>query len=222
MVLALVWLLSAFATAASLAVGMTGLFSDQRWSWFAAIAFLVFLVSTYMKITALERVIHFQPRLRADARDSPDTLRIIRVAEPVGEAGHMKVTHDGLFKMIRVEASALVTSCVVRVVGLRQGGTDVPGFVPCGLRWFGLDGPGAEKRDFVGTHHVLLLYRRPTRPDWELQAPVREGVGARVLYDPGDYEVQILVSAPNVSRPLAIRGLLHVGAIFDDVTFSPQ
>ena len=36
-----------------------------------------------------------------------------------------------------------------------------------------------------------------------------------------DYEVQILVSAPNVQWPRTIRGVLHVGANFDDVSFSP-
>jgi hypothetical protein len=220
--LALVWLLSAFATAASLALGVFGLLPSERWSWLAAVAFFVFLVSSYVRLSSLEAELNLRPRLRADARDSPETVRIIPVAEPVGERGQMQVTHNGLFKMIRVEASAFVTGCVVRVVGLRQAGTDVPGFVPCGLRWFGSDGAGAEQRDFVGTHFALLLLRRPTARMWELQAPVRDGTGARFIYEPGDYEVQILVSAPNVQWPRTIRGVLHVGTAFDDVTFSPQ
>jgi hypothetical protein len=201
---------------------MTGLFPDQPWSWVAAIGFLVFLVSSYMKIATLEHELSLRPRLRADARDGPDTLRIIPVAEPAGEGGRMQVTHEGLFRMIRVEASAFVTNCVVRVVRLRRGGADVSGFAPCGLRWFGSDGAGADSQDFVGTHYVLLLYRRPGRREWELQAPVRDRTGARFLYEPGDYEVQLLVSAPNVPRSVTIRGALHVGALFDDVTFHPQ
>lgn len=222
MALALVWLVSAVATAVALALGVMGMLPSESWSWFAAIAFLVFLVASYVRLSALETEINLRPRLRADARDGPETVRIIPVAEPVGERGLMQVTHNGLFKMIRVEATAFVTGCVVRVVGLRQGGTDVPGFAPCGLRWFGADGEGAERKDFVGTHYALLLLRRPTSRVWELQAPLRDGTGPRFVYEPGDYEVQILVSAPNVQWPRTIRGVLHVGANFDDVSFSPS
>ncbi|HYY74042.1 MAG TPA: hypothetical protein VE662_04405, partial [Solirubrobacterales bacterium] len=87
----------------------------------------------------------------------------------------------------------------------------MPGVRPHALRGFGRDGEGADCKSFLGRDFVLLLDRRPARPEWQLQAAVREGTGARVWYEPGEYEVKPMVSADNALRDHVVSGVLRVG-----------
>src|SRR5207249_2987557 len=81
------------------------------------------------------------------------------------------------------------------------------------------DGEGADCKSFLGRDFVLLLDRRAARSEWQLQAAVREGRGARFWYEPGEYEVKLMVSAENALRDQVVSGVLRVGPELDDVKF---
>lgn len=103
--------------------------------------------------------------------------------------------HDGFLRLFTVQATAFVKNYTVRVNDVRQNGHTCDGFVPTPLRWYGADGPGSELRSFQG-----------------------RGTGARLRFEPGDYEVDLIVLAENVPPHPLITGVLRVGEQPDEVT----
>ena len=214
---AILWLVSAAWTALTLALAVSGLFPRVPWAALALAGFAVFVAVTYFTITKLEAQLLAQPRVRLDISEAPGNSRTIPMLQrqPGGRLAH---THDGFLRLFTVQATAFVKNCTVRVNDLRHHGYTCDGFVPTPLRWYGADGPGSELRSFQGRDYVLFLYRQPTERWWELQAPVREGTGVRLRYEPGDYEVDLVVLAENVPPHPLITVRLRVGEKPDDVT----
>lgn len=213
---AIVWLGSAAWTALTLALAVSGLAPRVPWAALALVGFSVFVAFTYFILSHLEADFLARPRLRLDISDAPGNRRTVPSLErqPDGRLAH---TAEGFVRLLTVHATAFVKNCMVRVSDLRQNGYTCDGFVPTVLRWYGADGPGSELRSFQGRDFVLFLYRRPPETWWELQAPVREQ-GTRLRYEPGEYEVDLVVLAENVPPHPLITGMLRVGAKPDDVT----
>ncbi|MGH7312675.1 MAG: hypothetical protein ACREJV_05840 [Candidatus Rokuibacteriota bacterium] len=214
---AIVWLVSAAWTALSLALEVSGLVPRVPWAALALVGFVVFVAATYVTLTKLEALLLARPRVRLDILAVPGNSRTIPMLErqPGGRLAH---TQDGFLRLFTVHATSFVKNCTVRVNDLRHHGYTCDGFVPTPLRWYGADGPGSELRSFQGRDFVLFLYRQPAETWWELQAPVRGGTGVRLRYEPGDYEVDLIVLAENVPPHPPITGTLRVGENPDDVT----
>lgn len=213
----IVWLVSASGTALSLALDVSGLWPRFPWSVLALIGFIVFVTATYIILTRLEAQLLARPRVRLDISDTPGNRRTVPMLERQGD-GRLTRAQDGFLRLFTVQATAFVKNCVVRVSDLRKNGYTCEGFVPTSLRWYGADGPGSELRSFQGRDFVLFLHRAPTDAWWELQAPVREGTGMRLRYEPGEYEVDLIVLAENVPPHPLITGTLRVGNNPDDVS----
>ena len=216
---AIVWLVSAAGTALSLALEVSGLFPRVPWAALALAGFAVFVAVTYITFTKLEAQLLARPRVRLDVSDAPGNSRTIPMLERQ-PGGRLTYTQEGFLRLFSVHATSFVKHCTVRVNDLRRNGYTCEGFVPTALRWYGADGPGSELRSFQGRDFVLFLSRQPGETWWELQAPVREGPGAHLRYEPGDYQVDLIVLAENVpARPL-ITAIVRVGEKPDDVTVS--
>ena len=214
---AILGLVAAAWTALSLALEISGLLPRVPWAVLALLGFAVFVAVTYATLTKLEGQLLTRPRLRLDISDAPGNCRSVPMLErqPDGRLAH---TYDGFLRLLTVQATTFVKNCAVRVSDLRQNGYTCDGFIPTSLRWYGADGPGSDLRSFQGRDFALFLYRRPAETWWELQAPVRERTGARVRYEPGEYEVELIVLAENVPPHPLIKGTLRVGEKPDDVT----
>jgi hypothetical protein len=187
----------------------------------ALVGFCVYVAVTYLTLTHLEAEALARPRLRLDISSAPGNNRTVPLLERQPD-GSLARTQDGFLRLFTVQATALVKNCTVRINDLRQNGYTCDGFVPTSLRWYGADGPGSELRSFQGRDYVLFLYRPPTETWWELQAPVRDGTRARLRFEPGDYEVDIIVLAENVSAHPLITGALRVGERPDEVTLDAR
>jgi hypothetical protein len=215
---AITWLGSAMVTVGGLLLEAWGLFPGVPWPVVALLGFIVFSAVSYVTIAGLEARLNTQPFIRLDASDNEWNNRALELEEP-DPTTRMVAAHGEFYKLVTVYASAYVKRCVVKVNNLSQDGQTCRGFVPGTLRWFGRDGQGAESKNFFGRDFALLLSRRPDRQKWQLQAPVRDGRGARFWYDPGEYEVELMVSAENAFRAHRIAGVLKIGPRFDDVNF---
>jgi hypothetical protein len=216
---AIAWLCSALVTVGGLLVESWGLFPEIPWTLAALLGFFVFSGVSYLTIASLEAQLNAKPVIRVDASDNERNNRIIEIMEPDPATRRMVHAHDAFFKLVTVYATSYAKSCTVKVTRLSQNGQPCPGFVPSALRWFGRDGEGAESKNFFGMDFVLLLSRRPDRPEWQLQAPLREGTGARLWYGPGEYEVELMVSAENTLRVHVVSGVLSIGPKFDEINF---
>ena len=217
--LAIAWLGSAVITLGSLLLDFWGILPDISWPLVAALGFCIFSAASYATIANLEAQLNTKAFLRVDASDNESNNRIIEIMEPDATTRRLVHTDDAFFKLVTVHAMSYVRSCTVKVTNLSQNGQTCPGFVPSALRWFGRDGEGADCKSFLGRDFVLLLDRRPARPEWQLQAAVREGTGARFWYEPGEYEVKLMVSAENALRDQVVSGVLRVGPGLDNVKF---
>jgi hypothetical protein len=213
----IVWLVAAAWTALSLAFDLSGLLPRVPWTLLALVGFGVFVAATYVTLTRLEAQLLARPRLRLDISDTPGNRRTVPMLERQPD-GRLARTQEGFLRLFTVQATAFVRNCVVRVSDLRKNGYTCDGFVPTSLRWYGADGPGSELRSFQGRDFVLFLHRWPADTWWELQAPVREGTGIRLRYEPGEYEVDLIVLAENVPPHPLITGTLRVGVNPDDVS----
>jgi hypothetical protein len=217
--LAIAWLGSATIVAASLLLDFWGLLPEVPWPLVALLGFFAFSAASYATIARLESQLNVKAVIRLDASDNESNNRIIEIMEPDPVTRRLAHTHDAFFKLLTVTATPHARACTVKVNNLSQNGQTCPGFVPTALRWFGREGEGADCKHFVGRDFVLLLDRRAGKREWQLQGPVREGTGARFWYEPGEYEVELLVSAENALRDRRVAGVLRVGAELDDVKF---
>jgi hypothetical protein len=217
--LAIAWLGSAVITLGGLLLDFWGILPAVPWPLVAALGFFIFSAASYATIATLEAQLNTKAFLRVDASDNESNNRSIEIMEPDPVTRRLVHTHDAFFKLVTVHATSYARSCTVKVDNLSQNGQTCPGFVPSALRWFGRDGEGADCKSFLGRDFVLLLDRRSVRPEWQLQATVREGTGARVWYEPGEYEVKLMVSADNALRDQVVSGVLRVGPRLDDVKF---
>jgi hypothetical protein len=217
--LAIAWLGSALIVAGGLLLDFWGLLPEVSWPLVALLGFFIFSAASYGRIVDLEAQLNAKAFLRVDASDNNTNNRIIGIMEPDPDTRRLVHTHDAFFKLVTVHATSQARSCMVKVNNLSQNGQTCPGFVPGGLRWFGRDGEGADCKSFVGRDFFLLLDRHPGRREWQLQAPVREGTGARLSYEPGEYEVELMVTAENALCDQIVAGVLRVGAELDDVKF---
>jgi hypothetical protein len=217
--LAIAWLGSAVITVGGLLLDFWGILPEVSWPLVALLGFLIFSVASYATIANLEAQLNTKAFFRVDASDNARNNRIIEIMEPDPVTRRLGHTHDAFFKLVTVHATSYARRCTVKVSYLSQNGQTCPGFVPTALRWFGRDGEGADCKSFLGRDFVLLLDRRPARPQWQLQAAVREGTGAQFWYEPGEYEVELMVSADNAPRDHVVAGVLRVGPQLDDVTF---
>ena len=217
--LAIAWLGSAVITLGSLLLDFWGILPVISWPLVAALGFFIFGAASYATIANLEAQLNIKAFLRVDASDNESNNRIIEIMESDATTRRLVHTHDAFFKLVTVHAMSYVRSCTVKVTNLSQNGQTCPGFVPSALRWFGRDGEGADCKSFLGRDFVLLLDRRSARPEWQLQAAVREGTGVRFWYEPGEYEVKLMVSAENALRDQVVSGVLRVGPGLDNVKF---
>ena len=217
--LAIAWLGSAVITLGSLLLDFWGILPDISWPLVAALGFFIFSAASYATIANLEAQLNTKAFLRVDTSDNESNNRIIEIMEPDATTRRLVHTDDAFFKLVTVHAMSYVRSCTVKVTNLSQNGQTCPGFVPSALRWFGRDGEGADCKSFLGRDFVLLLDRRAARSEWQLQAAVREGTGARFWYEPGEYEVKLMVSAENALRDQVVSGVLRVGPGLDNVKF---
>ncbi|MGH7310951.1 MAG: hypothetical protein ACREK6_19910 [Candidatus Rokuibacteriota bacterium] len=204
---AILWLASAAWTALGLALEVSGLFPRVPWAALALVGFCVCVAVTYVTLAHLEAEVLARPRVRLDISGAPSNSRTVPLLERQPDS-RLARTHDGFLRLFTVQASSFVKNCTVRVNDVRQNGYTCAGFVPTPLRWYGADGPGAELRSFQGRDYVLFLYRQPPETWWELQAPVREGMGVRLRFEPGDYEVDLVVLAENAPPHPLITGRL--------------
>ena len=216
---AIAWLCSALVTIGGLLLEAWGLFPGVPWPLVALLGFLVFSAVSYVTIAGLEARLNTAPLIRIDASDNEWNNRPIDLGTSDPAARDTVDAHDGFDKLVTVYSSSYVRRCAVKVNNLTQDGQTCRGFVPGPLRWLGRDGKGAEYKNFFGRDFVLLLSRHPDRQKWQLQAPVRDGRGARLWYDPGEYEVELMVSAENAFRTHVIAGVLKIGPRIDDVNF---
>ena len=217
--LAIAWLGSAVITLGSLLLDFWVILPGISWPLVAVLGFFIFGAASYGTIANLEAQLNTKAFLRVDASDNESNNRMVKIMEPDPVTRRLVHTHDAFFKLVAVHATSYAQSCTVKVTKLSQNGQPCPGFVPSALRWFGRDGEGADCKSFLGQDFVLLLDRRSVRPEWQLQAAVREGTGARFWYEPGEYEVRLMVSAENALRDQVVSGLLRVGPGLDDVKF---
>ncbi len=215
---AIAWLVFALATVSALILDVWGFWPHAPWSVVASFGFLAFAVLSYLKIATLETQLEARPLIGVITADTDDNNRIIEMMEPDPATRRLVHTHDAFFKLLAIRPTAYVRNCMVKVTDLAQNGETCAGFVPTTLRWFGRDGEGSEHKSFAGKDFAILLCRQAAHPEWQLQAPVREVAGARVWYEPGKYEIELVVSAENALRDEVVRGVLSVGPELNDVT----